>query len=215
MPLVFVHGVSVRKDKHYAVAEDTRNGLFRKYTLTAVAADTTKVHIDNPYWGQFGATLAWNSASLPATSYEDFGEAGSVFEEILTEMASDIQAPAVDQVLLSLARTSLRRAVDCLWTAGAYTTAKTNVAGALADLSKPALDYAKNNPQPSWLTSVKDDSQFIENFLAELDAWKTTHDPVESFGISDIWDHMKQAARELANRATAFILNPSARAVRP
>jgi hypothetical protein len=100
---------------------------------------------------------------LPDGKYEDFGEADSVFEEILNDLASDIQALAPDKVLLALAQISLERAVDCLWTAGAYTDSGAPTGAALADLSSKALLYARANPKPAWLGQVKDDDQFVEN----------------------------------------------------
>src|ERR1700722_6066516 len=143
MSLVFVHGVSVRKGPIYAQQQESRDSLFREFALTAITPDTDNVTIENPYWGQYGATLAWNSASLPDTRYEDLGEGASIFEQILSEFAFDIQAPAADKILLTLAQESMVRAVDCLWTAGAYTSSASRVGPALASLSKRALNYAK------------------------------------------------------------------------
>jgi hypothetical protein len=54
MPLVFVHGVSVRKDENYGVNEEARDGLFRKYALTAISSDSSQIAFENPYWGGFG-----------------------------------------------------------------------------------------------------------------------------------------------------------------
>lgn len=63
MPLVFVHGVSVREGKSYSENQKTRDGLFRKYALKKLVPDSDKALIENPYWGQLGANPAWNSAS--------------------------------------------------------------------------------------------------------------------------------------------------------
>ena len=215
MPLVFVHGVSVRKDARYNLAEEARNGLFREYALTAVTEDASNVRIENPYWGQYGATLAWNSASLPDGHYEDFGQAESVFEEILTDLASDIHPSAPDQILVTLARTSMERAVDCLWSAGAHTDSERTNGADLAALSKQALKYVKTNPRPKWLDSASDDNQFVEKLLTSIIASKRDRPSIESFGISEIWNHLKKATIELANRGTALVLNPAVRAVRP
>jgi hypothetical protein len=216
MPLVFVHGVNVRKDANYVVNEEARNGLFRKYALSAMASDPSQVTIENPYWGEFGAAPAWNGGSLPDDKYENFGEADSVFEEILTDLAWDIQAQAPDKVLLTLANKSLERAVDCLWTAGAYTDSGAPVGAALANLSEKALMYARENPKPAWLDQVKDDDKFVEKLLTEVGAWKKpAQSSVESFGISDVWNHLKTAAGQLAQRGEAFIINPLVRTVRP
>ena len=120
MPLVFVHGVSVRESQDYEQSEKVRDGLFRNIALTGIADNPGQVVIENPYWGQYAAALAFKNASLPDGQYLDFG-GETVFEQILTETASDIQAPSQDQVLLTLAKNNLSRAVDTLWAAAAFT----------------------------------------------------------------------------------------------
>jgi hypothetical protein len=216
MPLVFVHGVSVRESPQYSLSLQARDALFRKYALGAIAKDTSKVTIENPYWGKFGADPAWNGGSLPDGQYEAFGEGDSVFEQILDELAPDIQAQGPDKVLIALAQVSLERAVDCLWTAGAFTDSGTPSGQALADYSSKALSYARTNQHPAWLATVTTDDAFVERFLTELEAWKPpTPSGIESFGISDIWNHLKTTAMELGRRAAAFVVNPAVRTVRP
>jgi hypothetical protein len=215
VPLVFVHGVSVREGKQYAENQKTRDGLFRKYALKKLVVDSEKALIENPYWGQFGANPAWNSASLPDGKYESFGSDDGIFEEILADLAADIQAPAQDKVLLTLARQSLPRAIDCLWAAGAFTDSGSSVGAALAEQSVRALEYATAVGQPKWLDNIKDDDAFVEKLLTELDTWKPKAQLVESFGISDIWNHLKTAAAHIANSATSVLMNPAARAIRP
>jgi hypothetical protein len=215
LPLVFVHGVSVRDGRQYAENQRTRDGLFRQFALSKVVRNPAKAHIENPYWGKFGANPAWQGASLPDKAYETFGSAGTVFEEILVDLAADIEAPAQDKVLLSMARLSLLRAINCLWTAGAFTDSGAPAGEALADLSVRALRYASANPQPAWLNEVRDDDEFVDKFLTELTAWAPETPLVESFGVSDIWNHLKTAAVNLANSAAALVTNPSTRAVRP
>lgn len=171
MPFVFVHGVNVRRSASNTMSAEVRNGLFRRYALTAISTDPSRVAIENPYWGQFGALPAWNGGSLPGGKYEDFGETTSIYEEILDEMASDIQAATADAILLTLGHKSLERAVDCLWTAAAVRSSDTTLATALADLSTIALKYARDNPHPEWLGQVRDDNGFIERFLTELHGW--------------------------------------------
>lgn len=215
MPLIFVHGVSVRDGGPYGENQKTRDGLFRKFALKNLVPDTSKVLIENPYWGRFGADPAWKGASLPSGKYESFGSKDGVFEEILFDLASDIQAPSQDKVLLSLARVSLDRAVDCLWTAGAFTDSGSPVGDALAEQSERALAYVAANPNPAWLATVGDDDAFVEKLLTQLDAWTPQTKIVESFGISDIWNHLKTAVLNIGNSAAALLLNPATRAIRP
>ncbi len=215
MPLVFVHGVNVRKDSDYAENENARDGLFRKFALNRVLAQPANAIIENPYWGQFAAKLAFDNASLPDEKYQEFGTAGDVFEEILTELAADVQAPAQDQILLALARKSMRRAVDALWAAGAFTDSGAPAGKALAETAGIALDYVENNPRPAWLNDVSDNDDFTERLLSELQACQPKTRIAEAFGLDDVWNHLKTAATNLANSAAAFTVNPATRAVRP
>jgi hypothetical protein len=223
MPIVFVHGVNTRKNADYDHSEKTRNELFRTFALDGVVADPGKALILNPYWGDNGAAFAWHNASLPDTKFEAFGTTSTVFEAILTESTPDGPLDAINP-LLNLARTdSLQRAVDCLWTAAALTKPDSDLSSALAALAWKAEQYAENNEDPDWLQSVNTDDEFVDRLLQEVDKWKpvalpaaaSNKDVVESFGISDIWNHLKTAALNLANAATAAVVNPAVRAFRP
>ena len=79
MPLVFVHGVNTRYKPNPAPQDiQTRDGLFRQYALPDVVADPAAATVLNPYWGDYGATFAWDNASLPKEKYEPFGGGGAV-----------------------------------------------------------------------------------------------------------------------------------------
>src|ERR1044072_600487 len=114
MPLVFVHGVNVRADAGYYEEEKVRDGLFQKFALDAIAADPTKVLIENPYWGKHAAKFSWNHASLPQGQYQAFGSGADVFEEIVAEIAPNTEA-APNRFLLAIAQESLVKAVDVVW----------------------------------------------------------------------------------------------------
>src|ERR1035438_1296744 len=103
MPLVFVHGVSVRRDQEYIQNEQARDGLFRNLALDGIVSDPSEVKILNPYWGQYGATFAWDNASLPDQKYESFGSSNDAVEQILSEVAPSITL-SDNEVLLSIAR---------------------------------------------------------------------------------------------------------------
>jgi hypothetical protein len=213
MPLVFVHGVNVRYTPN-PVPQDiqTRDALFRQYALPDVA-DPTTATILNPYWGRLGATFYWKHASLPKAKYEPFGAGGGVLEQLLFESASDITAPAANQVLATLARRSLVRAVDVLWAAGAYTDSGEAVAGELATLAPAALAYANANPNPPWLPAVKTDEEFVDKLLTAIQT--PTPGGPQSFGGRGLWNHFTTAVTDIGNSAAAFVLNPIARTVRP
>lgn len=60
MPLVFVHGVSVRAGESYDRQLEFRDESFRRHVL-----GRADVAVLNPYWGDLGASAAWEHASLP------------------------------------------------------------------------------------------------------------------------------------------------------
>lgn len=208
MPLVFVHGVNVRADAGYYEEEKVRDGLFQKFALDAIAADPTQVLIENPYWGKHAAKFSWNHASLPQGQYQAFGSGADVFEEIVAEIAPNTEA-APNRFLIAIAQESLVKAVDVVWTASAHTKpdAGQSIAEALSALAWKAMNYAEANPTPAWLQTVSNDDQFIDKLLYEVQSWtptvkeisKKTEVVIESFGINDIWNHVKTAATNLGN----------------
>lgn len=231
MPLVFVHGVNVRADADYCEEQKARDGLFKKFALDAIAADPTQALIENPYWGKHAAKFSWNHASLPAGEYQAFGSVADVFEEIVAEISPGTEA-APDRFLLAMARESLVKAVDVVWTASAHTKpdAGQSVAEALSALGWKAMNYADSNPNLTWLQTVSNDDQFIDKLLQEVQSWKPTTKEVtketevviESFGIDDIWNHVKTAATNLGNaianlpqKAAGLVSAPLVNSIRP
>ena len=57
MPLVFVHGVNVRKDKEYLRSEKVRDAYFRNVSLKDVVSQADQLTIVNPYWGGDAANI--------------------------------------------------------------------------------------------------------------------------------------------------------------
>ena len=86
MPIVFVHGVNTRRDAEYEKSEKLRDYYLRQ-TLAGVVRDPSKLTILNPYWGQFGASMAWDNACLPLEQNEQLGGEDEIFEVILAEVA--------------------------------------------------------------------------------------------------------------------------------
>src|ERR1035437_2216226 len=222
MPLVFVHGVSVRRDKLYIQNEQARDGLFRRLALRGIVSDPSQVTILNPYWGQYGATFAWDNASLPDQKYESFGSSDDAVEQILSEVAPTVSL-SENEVLLALARDSLPTAVDCLWAVAANTESDQHVGDELAVVAEKAVAYAESNPSPAWLANVTNDDQFTEKLLDAVENWKpggagaveSGKVQIESFGGSKIWNHLKTSVTNLASRTAGIAVNPVARAARP
>jgi hypothetical protein len=61
LPIVFVHGVSVRDDKGWEQLEI----LLRRYIAPLIADDAAGVTISRCYWGDFGAKFRFGGASIP------------------------------------------------------------------------------------------------------------------------------------------------------
>jgi hypothetical protein len=211
MPLVFVHGVNVRKDAEYKASEKVRNELFCRSSLVSVLPDPDPSKVLNPYWGGDAATFYWNHACLPLEENEQFGIGPGAHEEIVAEMAPDAANESGERVLLELARLDLRRAIDCLWATAAFTPpdAGQDVAAPLAVIGRKAAAYAQAHPLPEWVTDQKlnNDDQFVDQLLGTVRVWseagagKATAVGTESFGLSDAWNHLKLAATRLAAAA--------------
>jgi hypothetical protein len=145
---------------------------------------------------------------LPEDEYQAFGSGADVFEEIIAEISPGTEA-APNSFLLAIARESIVKAVDVVWAASAYTTpdAGQSVAEALSALGWKALNYAESNPDLTWLKSVPNDDKFLETLLQEVESWEPTtkviseknEAVIESFGINEIWNHVKTAATNLGN----------------
>lgn len=232
MPIVYVHGVSVRKEHdYYLPSEQTRNGLFRQVSLPKIVAgiDAVNVTIRNPYWGGDAADFAWKLASLPREQVEAFGSSDSIFARLAEEALADIDAApgavSKEKILLTLARKNLARAADLLWSAAGMAEGHEDLGDVLAASGAKAQRYAAANPHPAWLAQMQSDSQFADRLLAEIDSWNEAaaaasppaegEAAIESFGIGDILNRVVGAAKKLGNAATAAVTNPIVRMVRP
>jgi hypothetical protein len=76
MPIVFVHGVNNRKGPGYRAEVLTKQSFLKKHLAGAsiegkTLGDTKEVWF--PYWGDLGATFAWQMASLPHGQMESLG----------------------------------------------------------------------------------------------------------------------------------------------
>jgi hypothetical protein len=66
MPIVFVHGVSVREtDPDYEASWQQLQRMLREWIAPVIAPDPQNVAISMAYWGDAGAYFAWNGASFP------------------------------------------------------------------------------------------------------------------------------------------------------
>src|SRR2546428_6672852 len=63
MPIVYVHGVSIRDDREW----DDLEQLLRRYIAPKIADDPENVSISRCYWGEYGAKFRWCGASAPSS----------------------------------------------------------------------------------------------------------------------------------------------------
>lgn len=230
MPLVFVHGVANRRGETaadqaaFARRVGARDGLFRSIAFAGRVRAPAVLHIENPYWGDLGSRFAWNLASVPKGGDEALGaevlgteegrrsEAGRLMQVALAtttgKAAAAPQQP--NTILVTLARQeSLVFAVDAVFAAAAQIAPAAVTGGevGMAAFAARAITYALANPKPQWLAAVKNDNAFLEQFNAAVAAFApgagaaAAPTPAEALGVSDVVNHLKDAALRLGQAA--------------
>jgi hypothetical protein len=188
MPLVFVHGVNVRRDDDYDRNVAARDSMFRRFAAAAFVDDPSTLSILNPFWGGEAAKFRWNHASLPTGAEETFGG-----EDAASILLADVPEGALahkSRILLETARQAdLERAVDVLWTVSS-TVGKPKSSDDLARLAVRALGYARANQHPDWLTDVSTDEEFVETLTGKLNDEDTGAADVEQFGLPEVRDRL-------------------------
>ena len=216
MPIVYVHGVSVRMEHdYYAPSEKTRESLMRSILLPGFAPANSKIF--NPYWGNLAASLAWDGKSLPTGTDEHLGPADVLVQKVAEEAMIEVGSVDPERLLPTLARKKgLGRAIDVLWPAAAVGQ-KPADADAFGQAGAVAAKLAEENDHPEWLDEVADNAAFTERLLQEI---KKKSAPAaaradEALGLQDWWNSTVEGAKKLATSAAAAVTNPAVRAVRP
>lgn len=228
MPLVFVHGVAVRRgttpeqQKAWDQYENARNGAFREIAFADQVKAPAALHIENPYWGNLASTFAWNLASIPTGSIESLGPQaaldtaeGQLMQVALATTTENTVAAtaAPNQTLVTLAKkASLAHAVDAVIAASMHTTHTSGASGAeLARFAARAIAYAEANPAPAWLNNVTTDPAFLDQLANAVSQWTppaaapdagTTPEeaPIEALGgLSSVLNWMKAGAQRLGS----------------
>ncbi len=163
MPLVFVHGVSVRAGASYDRQLRFRNAAFKRHVLANVGTQ-----IFNPYWGDIGAKAAWNHASLPGDPVlvlDALGPQATVPVEqvLISEEAAGYTRP--HSVLLEVARQDFGEAIDLLISTAIE---ESDIdANSLLAVATGLEEYAERNPAPRWTREVEHDHAFIQRLREE------------------------------------------------
>jgi hypothetical protein len=197
MPLVFVHGVATRKNPRYAAQLQRRWPLTRELLFPVWSREPRTVAAFEAFWGDAGATFAWNHACLPVDDGADEQFAlddGTGAGEVLAGFLGPDDDPA--NPLLAVARRSLPEAVDVLW---AYSSEITPDLDEWARFAAWAIAYAEKDPQPDWLAGCDTDETVLARLLQRMPA----DDPgSESFGGRGLVAVGREAVARMGRAAT-------------
>src|SRR5690606_20945798 len=145
-----------------------RDDSFRRHVRGRAA-----VAVPDPYWGDLGASAAWEHASLPGERLlmlEALGSQDPVpVEQVLkAEEAAGYTRPR--SVLLGVAREEFAEAVALL-----VSTAVEESGIDAEELVRVATllhDYASAVPNPDWVHEVANDYTFLERLRRESEEWR-------------------------------------------
>lgn len=217
MPLVFVHGVNNRKGRPYDVDVAVKRRFFEAAfgDLTIDGRPLKDVclveEISFPYWGDLGATFAWNMESLPRFDGDTLGSADESPLQAVLATWEEIAPLTMDepQPLLALARESFPAAVKLL--AAALVQMGSDAAGATAEFIFRAEVYARENPRPEWLGVPTKDAGLIQH-LSEAITSETDNETPTLGGLSAATDAAQTAANALrkgAQQIASTVVNRS------
>ncbi|WP_405807923.1 hypothetical protein OG729_22965 [Streptomyces sp. NBC_00210] len=175
MALVFIHGIGNRDPGEFDGVTKLRDGLFKKHLLPAIYRDPDAVSIFSPHWGVHGGKLRWNHASLPYSTREPLSAGDDDLWGIAAAAAPlDVQPQAV---LVAIARSSVRNAIDLLFTCADLRDREPDEISELVDVAIQLDAYCRNQEtdRPSgpekvrhpWLVDCDDDEDFVDLLLRE------------------------------------------------
>ncbi|MFZ1219780.1 MAG: hypothetical protein WAO00_10830 [Chthoniobacterales bacterium] len=190
MPVVFVHGVNVRKGPGY----ETGLAVTKKFLQAHLAGATINgkklktVEPVFPYWGDLATTFAWEMASLPSGEIDSLG-VGGVDENLrpLVALVNDAltdPSGAQNEPLTRLAQQDLELAVHVI---SRLLMEHVNDLDAekAASFIVAAQAYARANPHPAWLSAVNTDAQFTNVLAQEVKAAQPAASQPEALGPFD------------------------------
>lgn len=202
MPLIFIHGVSVREGARYdkEVAFRDRNFIdifFRELGQPTVPPE----HIINLYWGDVAATISPDNPFLPKGGYESLWEKKRRPVRSILEAATHLIDAQSSSPLLDLAKShSLPEVIDLVWDMASQEKIDeggdtSEAACELALSASEALQFANEIDADEWLAGIRTD----EELLAKLEgavAKRKTKFPI----TKACWSAVKGSAQSLKTK---------------
>ncbi|WP_333735702.1 hypothetical protein [Streptomyces sp. IBSBF 2806] len=153
--------------------------------------------ISNPMWGDLGARLRWQHASLPIARQERLGA-----DESLTDLANLVGSAHEGRAVLDVAHDDVRDAVDLLYTCVDPRDRSRQEIDDLADLAVALVDLCdRGKAAPPWLAAIGDDDALLDTF------YRLARDPSPSEGTERLGagDRIgRQAHRLLADGLSRY-----------
>lgn len=203
MPIVFVHGVSNRKEDPGFKEDLARKEEYLK-TLLAVplGLDAKKVGITFPYWGDDGVKFLWKQASLPGSDVEilALGTSKAEMELWLQEVRVQTGTNVVNLGDLSRAR-GFAQAVDLVWdTASAAPNASQNLAK-ISAAYEASQRYLEVYPAPQWAMQFPplSNDAFVDELVKGINALPNSGPKVETLSLSGWLQSTREALARLGS----------------
>jgi hypothetical protein len=206
MPLVFVHGVKTRQGPGYVAGVAARDALFKQFLGPIMTVGQDGLAIENPFWGDLGASFAWKLGSVPKEDgdLESLGAtAATPYVELAQAALINSAATGTQTLILDLARRDFGSAVDLLFTAAAHTSGLD--VDEYGRLAVRAAEYVELHPAPDWINSARTDNEFVSLLMQEI---KAAPQPTETLGGFDVWNRIREGMDRVHDAAANAIGGP-------
>ena len=188
MPVVFLHGVNVRRGQSADEQRefDRRAAMlghhFRESSLGERVTASDGLRVLMPYSGDLGATFKRNLASIPHDGVQALAVGAEDLANLLDTVGAaldgtDVVQEDLNPVLRLAKRRSLESAVNLL-ISGTATAPVSEilmtqedvmaVLPAAAIFAREAQEYAVANPHPGWLAGLQDDEAFVDELAKHV-----------------------------------------------
>ncbi|MGK7880004.1 MAG: hypothetical protein AB4060_07890 [Crocosphaera sp.] len=199
MPLIFVHGVSVREtNDEYWDNLARRDAKFRQTVLKRVL-NNSSAQIFNPMWGNDVPEIPRPNPIIPPPfpNAPEFGQKNNIVA--IPDNTNN------EQKLLTLAKNSFPNFIDLLWMDAERLPEVQNNQALLFSLIDAGITASKNaqkDPKPDFINQAIDDEELIDLLIEALKKWnigESTSSP--SFGKQEqVLNAVKTSALEFISK---------------